>query len=595
MNRPCIFMAALMLAASSFAQVPSTLGYQARLTTTSGTPATGNLSIVFSLYSANTGGAALWTETQNLTLSNGDLSVALGELTPIPPSLFDKPLFLGIKVGSDNEMTPRPKLNAAPYALRAKSTLARTTFVPASGTDLENGNALKAAVAAQGTGTTLSIQLDAGGYDLGPDSITLNSRISLIGAGRDISFIGSSNAIATIVLGGTSAVLRELSVRNVGTGSTTATEGAAAVRIVVGAHNSKLNQVNLRSELVAATTGIRCALWIEDADNVSVDRSLMFARGGASARGICASAPPNSAFNLLLSGIETQATSTATSTAIGAYLVGHRSVLIQGGRFIANGIGPSNIGLHLQESEGVVSTALINGNGDATSAGDRIGLLVTQPVGWEFKSLRVSASSPAGNGGLNIAADFNGNATNGLVHLRNGRYNVSGGTEIVGVRMSGLLLQAVGAEIGAFGHSLSTAVTAIQLLPPISGQPQSGSEIIGSRVRAFHPLTLDIGAAITTTGPNLEVDGGIIRATDDGIELGISGNLANPTAAAAVYNLRIESGRRSIRKHQNWGIALRHVDLRQRMLAEPGGYLSCLATTLNAPPEQFLATGCPTE
>lgn len=583
------------MAVSSFAQVPSTLGYQARLSTASGLPASGAYSIVFSLYSANAGGTAIWTETQNLTLINGELSVALGELTPIPPNLFDKPLFLGIKVGTDNEMTPRPKLNASPYAIRAKGTLSRTTFNPASGTDLENGNALKAAVAAQGTNTNISIQLDAGGYDLGSDSLTLNSRTSLIGAGRDITFIGSTNASAAITLSGTSVTLQDLLVRNTGLGSDTAIEGAAAVRVMNGANSARLNQLNFRSDVIAATTGIRCALWIEDADFVQVDRSLMFARGGASARGICATAPANSAFQLLLSGIETQATSTATSSAVGAYIASHRNVLIQGGRFTANGTGPSNIALHLQESEGVVSNALINANGDGTAAGNRTGLLATQPSNWDLNSLRVSAGSQLGNGGLNAAVDLNGNSTSGVVQFRNGRYTASGGSEIIGLRSTGMSVQAVGAEINAFDHTLSTAVTAIQLLPATTGQSQGGAEIIGSRIRAGHPLATDLGAAITTTGSNVEIDGGIIRATDDGIELGISGNLSNPLAAAAVYNLRIESGRRTIRKHQNWGIALRHVDLRTRMLAEPGGYLSCLATTLSAAPEQFLATGCPTE
>ena len=125
---------ALLAIGKSYAQVPETLAYSARLSTSTGTPVAGTQALQFALYDVATGGTALWSESQSVSISNGELSVTLGETVPIPRSAFSRRLYLGIKVGSDAEMTPRPKLNAAPYAVRSAALLARTLHVSADGT-----------------------------------------------------------------------------------------------------------------------------------------------------------------------------------------------------------------------------------------------------------------------------------------------------------------------------------------------------------------------------------------------------------------------------------------------------------------------------
>ena len=54
----------------------------------SGNPVAGTVQIVFTIYDAPTGGTQLWTETQMVTLDDGYFSAALGEVVPIPASVF---------------------------------------------------------------------------------------------------------------------------------------------------------------------------------------------------------------------------------------------------------------------------------------------------------------------------------------------------------------------------------------------------------------------------------------------------------------------------------------------------------------------------
>jgi len=102
------------------ADVPQLINVQGKLTDAVGDPvADGPYSVLFSIYDVVTGGTDLWHETRTVTVSDGLFSISLGVSTTIPPSLFDNTdLWLGIKVESDDEMTPRQRLTTAPYAFR---------------------------------------------------------------------------------------------------------------------------------------------------------------------------------------------------------------------------------------------------------------------------------------------------------------------------------------------------------------------------------------------------------------------------------------------------------------------------------------------
>jgi hypothetical protein len=103
--------AILSLAVSLHAGVPGLISYQGQLNDDSGTPVNGTIAITFSIYNVQTGGTALWTESQAVDVSNGVFSVQLGGNSPIPQSVYsDTSLYLGLQVGADPEMTPRQLL-----------------------------------------------------------------------------------------------------------------------------------------------------------------------------------------------------------------------------------------------------------------------------------------------------------------------------------------------------------------------------------------------------------------------------------------------------------------------------------------------------
>ena len=97
--------------------VPQQINFQGRLVSSDATPITSNVSVTFDLYDDVTSGNKISTETRSVTPnSNGAFSVLLG----FNPSTFDESdRWIGVKVGTDSEMTPRQKFAAVPYAFYA--------------------------------------------------------------------------------------------------------------------------------------------------------------------------------------------------------------------------------------------------------------------------------------------------------------------------------------------------------------------------------------------------------------------------------------------------------------------------------------------
>src|ERR1700722_14614975 len=88
-----------------------------------GNPLTGRVGITFALYSEQTGGAALWLETQNVTAdSDGHYAVLLGatRTAGLPAEIFtsEQAHWVGVQVSGQAEQ-PRVLLVSAPYALKA--------------------------------------------------------------------------------------------------------------------------------------------------------------------------------------------------------------------------------------------------------------------------------------------------------------------------------------------------------------------------------------------------------------------------------------------------------------------------------------------
>ena len=108
---------------SSSAEVPQMINYQGRLADSGGAPLDTIVSMRFRIYADSTTSTYLWTETHaSVTVDEGLFNVLLGSVTAVPDSVFDGSMrYLGIKVGSDSEMTPRGKLVSVGYAFHSGS------------------------------------------------------------------------------------------------------------------------------------------------------------------------------------------------------------------------------------------------------------------------------------------------------------------------------------------------------------------------------------------------------------------------------------------------------------------------------------------
>jgi hypothetical protein len=103
--------------------VPPLVNFSETLTDTNGRPRTSDVAVTFSLYSEQTGGAALWMETQNVEPdSRGHYTVMLGSTSSsgLPADIFvsGEAHWLGVQAQGQEEQ-PRVLLVSAPYALKA--------------------------------------------------------------------------------------------------------------------------------------------------------------------------------------------------------------------------------------------------------------------------------------------------------------------------------------------------------------------------------------------------------------------------------------------------------------------------------------------
>lgn len=109
----------LLFASSVWATIPQTINFQGRLSDANG-PITGQQSVTFTAYDAETGETKLGSETAKITPdSNGIFNYALGSQQSLNLTQtidFTKPVWIEIKVG-EQTLSPRQPLRSAPFAL----------------------------------------------------------------------------------------------------------------------------------------------------------------------------------------------------------------------------------------------------------------------------------------------------------------------------------------------------------------------------------------------------------------------------------------------------------------------------------------------
>ncbi|MDP3704225.1 MAG: hypothetical protein Q8R78_07550, partial [Candidatus Omnitrophota bacterium] len=103
---------------AGWAAIPTKIAHQGRLLDSADQPITSAVSVTFALYAVDTGGSALWSESQTIDPDDqGFYETFLGETTTLPSNLSD-PLYLQMTVGIEI-LTPRLQVGSVPFALRA--------------------------------------------------------------------------------------------------------------------------------------------------------------------------------------------------------------------------------------------------------------------------------------------------------------------------------------------------------------------------------------------------------------------------------------------------------------------------------------------
>ncbi len=90
----------------------------------------GKYDLTFKLYTTSSGGTAVHSETQNITVAGGIYSAELGNGSTPLTAAFDQTYYLGVAVDGGAELIPRARLTSSPYAL---ALLGTSNLFPSSG------------------------------------------------------------------------------------------------------------------------------------------------------------------------------------------------------------------------------------------------------------------------------------------------------------------------------------------------------------------------------------------------------------------------------------------------------------------------------
>ncbi len=170
----------------------ASLGIQGSVQNSSGIPVNnGTYSMTFRLYETETGGTTIWSETQpSVAIIGGLYSISLGSVNPLTAS-FSKIYYLGVSVGTGDELIPRARLTSSPYAM---SLFGETNLFPA-------GGAVGVGTVNPRSGTQLHVtNTDGTGRLMIEGSNEATLRLKQGSNSSDITFDGNNISIANIYI-----------------------------------------------------------------------------------------------------------------------------------------------------------------------------------------------------------------------------------------------------------------------------------------------------------------------------------------------------------------------------------------------------------
>lgn len=256
---PAILIATLY-SGQAEAAINSTINFQGKLVNVNGTNVTdGNYSIRFRVYTSASADATNpcsansceWEETQTVAVSAGIFQVNLGSVNNTLTTVVDwdvSPLYLGIKIGADAEMSPRVHLTTSPYAFNADKLdgIDSASFVRLSPGAQQTGSINISGSITSGAVNGLTLTQAADGFTASggttPRTLTVSGANITIGNNIQPTSAGAlavrSNGANTLTLdaGGAAAInIGGTNANAVNIGNTTATTAVAAL---VGVNSS---------------------------------------------------------------------------------------------------------------------------------------------------------------------------------------------------------------------------------------------------------------------------------------------------------------------------------------------------------------------
>lgn len=247
-----VFLTLLIPAQTATAANPTTVSFQGKVVNGNGTNVTdGSYGFVFKLYSASSGGTAVWTESDTVTVTAGVFQVNLGANCPFftanacngsTPINFSSSssVYLGITFNSDpaGEMTPRVQLQSVPYAFYADNSgslggRAASGYVQLSPSGQQTGTIN---ISSDGTfGGNLAV---TGTYNTN----TFNSTTLTFGGAAANAINGASGQTLTIQSQGSGALILQSGTGSVSLGtSTTLTNATGGLSVTSGGSNQTLS------------------------------------------------------------------------------------------------------------------------------------------------------------------------------------------------------------------------------------------------------------------------------------------------------------------------------------------------------------------
>ncbi len=175
----------MLIAVAALMAIPQKMSFQGRLLDDYGNPVDGEQSVIVSLYSAETGGTLLFTESRTITFNSGLFHLNIGDVTPLAADVFDvaQPWIQFTVAG---ETMPRQPLTTDAYAFR--STVADTALwfdLDTLGAYVDTSMIASLTTGESGGAAAFRVQ----GEPWFPDSLTLvaGENVHLTQLGRDIT------------------------------------------------------------------------------------------------------------------------------------------------------------------------------------------------------------------------------------------------------------------------------------------------------------------------------------------------------------------------------------------------------------------------